>query len=197
MLNEKKRKETKMVNIADIPEIENNEEQHDEQFTISDASTADWAIEQIKQEQDRMELFEDVIKKKIEDLKNQLKEEKEKSVNSTSFLRHKLADYISNENVPSKETKTQISLKLPSGTVKVVKSKLKLVNDKANADELLEYCRESAKEFIKTEESVMWGELKKTLSIQMMGDSPVVINQDGEIVDCVKVEETLPEVVVK
>lgn len=186
-----------MVNIADIPEIENNEEQYDEQFTISDASTADWAIEQIKQEQDRMELFEDVIKKKIEDLKNQLKEEKEKSVNSTSFLRHKLADYISNENVPSKETKTQISLKLPSGTVKVVKSKLKLVNDKANADELLEYCRESAKEFIKTEESVMWGELKKTLSIQMMGDSPVVINQDGEIVDCVKVEEMLPEVVVK
>lgn len=197
MLNEKKRKETKMVNIADIPEIENNEEQYDEQFTISDASTADWAIEQIKQEQDRMELFEDVIKTKIEDLKNQLKEEKEKSVNSTSFLRHKLADYISNENVPSKETKTQISLKLPSGTVKVVKSKLKLVNDKANADELLEYCRESAKEFIKTEESVMWGEFKKTLSIQMMGDSPVVINQDGEIVDCVKVEETLPEVVVK
>ena len=99
-----------MVNIADIPEIENNEEQYDEQFTISDASTADWAIEQIKQEQDRMELFEDVIK---------------------------------------------------------------------------------------TEESVMWGELKKTLSIQMIGDSPVVINQDGEIVDCVKVEETLPEVVVK
>lgn len=197
MLNKKKRKETKMVNIADIPEIENNEEQYDEQFTISDASTADWAIEQIKQEQDRMEMFEEVIKIKIEELKNQLKEEKEKSVNSTSFLRHKLADYISNENVPSKETKTQISLKLPSGTVKVVKSKLKLVNDKANANELLEYCKENAQDFVKTEESVMWGELKKTLSIQMIGDEPVVVNQDGEIVDCVKVEKTLPEVVVK
>lgn len=172
-------------------------QQYDEQFTISDASTADWAIEQIKQEQDRMEMFEEVIKIKIEELKNQLKEEKEKSVNSTSFLRHKLADYISNENVPSKETKTQISLKLPSGTVKVVKSKLKLVNDKANANELLEYCKENAQDFVKTEESVMWGELKKTLSIQMIGDEPVVVNQDGEIVDCVKVEETLPEVVVK
>ena len=151
----------------------------------------DWAIEQVIEEQERFKLYEQAINHKIEKLKEDLLQEKEKSENRTSWLRFKLGEYIKRDDVPAKDTKTQMSLKLPSGTIKFIKSKLDYDRDD---DELLEYCKENATDFIKIKESVNWIEFKKHLEIK----NDIVINKDtGEIIDGINVIEVVPKIEIK
>ena len=102
-----------------------------------------------------------------------------------------MGEYIKRDDVPAKDTKTQMSLKLPSGTIKFIKSKLDYDRDD---DELLEYCKENATDFIKIKESVNWVEFKKHLEIK----NDIVINKDtGEIIDGINVIEVVPKIEIK
>ena len=68
--------------------------------------------------------------------------------------------------------------KLPSGTLKLKKSKVELDHDK---DKLLEYVKENKLvDFIKTSESLKWAEFKKQLDIQ---GNTIVNKETGEIIE--------------
>ena len=181
-----------MENYEDmkLEDFEEREEDKNE-FVIDSPEKADWSIEQVLDEQKRLELYEQAVNYKIEKLKDDLLKEKENSEHRTSWLRFKLGEYLKREDVPAKDTKTQLSLKLPSGTVKFVKAKMDY--DKHD-DELLEYCKENATDFIKVKESVNWAELKKHLEIK----DDMVLNKDtGEIVEGIDVVEVVPKIEVK
>lgn len=181
-----------MENYEDMT-LEDFEKQNEtkKKFIITAPEQADWAIEQVIEEQERFKLYEQAINHKIEKLKEDLLQEKEKSENRTSWLRFKLGEYIKRDDVPAKDTKTQMSLKLPSGTIKFIKSKLDYDRDD---DELLEYCKENATDFIKIKESVNWVEFKKHLEIK----NDIVINKDtGEIIDGINVIEVVPKIEIK
>lgn len=180
-----------MENYEDITldDFEESEEGKKE-FTLDTPEKVDWAIEQIIDEQKRFELYEQAINGKIEKLKCELVNEKEASGHRTSWLRFKLGEYLQRDDVPAKDTKTQLSLKMPSGTIKYIKSKSEFIKDD---DVLLKFCKENNSEFIKTKESVNWKDFKTTLNI--VGND--VFNADGVIVDGVTIEDTVPKVEVK
>jgi deoxyribodipyrimidine photolyase len=180
-----------MENYEDITldDFEESEEGKKE-FTLDTPEKVDWAIEQIIDEQKRFELYEQAINGKIEKLKCELVNEKEASGHRTSWLRFKLGEYLQRDDVPAKNTKTQLSLKMPSGTIKYIKSKSEFIKDD---DVLLKFCKENNSEFIKTKESVNWKDFKTTLNI--VGND--VFNADGVIVDGITIEDTVPKVEVK
>lgn len=180
-----------MENYEDITldDFEESEEGKKE-FTLDTPEKVDWAIEQIIDEQKRFELYEQAINGKIEKLKCELVNEKEASGHRTSWLRFKLGEYLQRDDVPAKDTKTQLSLKMPSGTVKYIKSKPEFIKDD---NILLNFIKENDSEFIKTKESVNWKDFKTTLNI--VGND--VFNADGVIVDGITIEDTVPKVEVK
>ena len=174
-----------------------------EEFTIDDASKADWAIEQIITQQMRRDYFVECAKEKIERLKEQIKQEEEKCETGVSYLSHKLADYMGREEVPTKTTKTQSSLTLPAGKVVVKFPKLDFVNkshqsaSKSKGDKaFVEEIKKIDKKYIVTTENVDWSALKKDLAINDENHS-VFLKDTGEVVEYLIAEETPQTITVK
>ena len=100
----------------------------------------------------------------------------------TAFIMAELERYF--DTVQAKETKTQRSYQLLSGKLIRKKSKVQPKRDDAS---LLVWAKEHAPEFVKSTESVLWGEIKPFLVVD--GDT-VVYSETGEIVDALTVETT-------
>ena len=150
-------------------------------FCIDNADKANWAIEKIKEERERLSLFEQVAKNKIGELEQQIIDQKEKCNQRTANLLEKLNIYL--DTVPFKKSKTQYAFELPAG--KLVR-KLSKRDFQKDDDSLLKYLSENAPEYLKNEPKPMWGEFKKCLSI--VGDQVIRIDT-GEMIDCITVVE--------
>ena len=151
----------------------------EETFKIDNDKTADWAITQIHEAEDERDRLITLAEDQIEDLKNRIEELKTKCENDTKFLKSCLAMYF--ETVPSKETKTQKTYKLLSGTLVFKKPSVKINHDD---DRLIEYL--DGTEFVETKKSLKWGEYKKVLTIS--GDD-VIDSETGEVVDACTIED--------
>lgn len=177
----------------------NDKENVKTEFVIDTPELANWALKLVKQEQERLELYEQAISMEIEMLKSKLTEERRRSENSTSWMRFKLNEYL--DIAPSKKTKTQVSLNLPYGKIIRKLPKTNFVSLTGNTElksdaKLIEWCKENKPELIKTEEKVCvdWAELKKDLSLK---DDTVFITSTGEILECITTENTPTAIVVK
>lgn len=141
----------------------------DETFKIDNDKTADWAITQIHEAENERDRLIALAEEQIKDLTDRIEELKTKCENDTKYLKSCLAMYF--ETVKSKETKTQKSYKLLSGTLVFKKPTTKIIH---NDDNLLKYLEENdGKDYIKIKKSVDWAEFKKTLTI----------SDNGEVVD--------------
>lgn len=160
--------------------IEDEEENQDE-FVIDSANKADWALEKIKEERARRDLFIQAAEQRIESLKAKIDEAKSKCDSKTSFLLIKLNDYL--DTAPAKITKTQMSLELPNG--KLIR-KLPKIDYQKNESELLKYVVNLAPEYLKIEQKVNWAEMKKDLQVV---DGMVMRKSTGEIIDCISTIE--------
>ena len=188
-------------NTEYMPETEwfDTEEEYSE-FTITDASTADWAISQIADERKRTDYFIDCAKQEIAQLNQQIKDAQEKCERATQFLSGKLGEFLENGDVPSKKTKTQIAVTLPAGKIikKLAKQEItmpdgKKVSDNKSDDNLLAAVKEIDEKYIKHKEELDWSAFKKNLTII----DGMVMTKDGEVVDCLGVTETLPSIEIK
>ena len=113
----------------------------------------------------------------IEELKAKIDEINEKYDNRNRFLKGHLQAYFM--QVPHKETKTQESYKLLSGTLVMKKAGSKIIH---NDEKLLAYLKDNdGIDYIKTKESVDWAEFKKNLTISENGE--VVDMEIGTIID--------------
>lgn len=149
-------------------------------FVINDDKKADWAITQIKDTENECERLITLAEKQIADLHDRIEELKNKCDNETKYLKSCLAQYF--ETVKAKETKTQKSYKLLSGTLVLKKPGEKIEHDD---EALLEWLEDT--EYIKIKKSVDWAEYKKKLTIQ---DNLVIDTETGEVVECCKVVPT-------
>lgn len=141
----------------------------EEIFKIRDDKAADWAITQIHEAEDERDRLINLAEEQIKDLTNRIEEIKTKCDNDTSFLRSCLAEYF--QTIKPKETKTQQTYKLISGTLVLKKPSVKIIH---NDDALLSYLKNNdGSEFIKIKESVDWTEFKKQLTI----------SDDGTVID--------------
>lgn len=191
--------EYKEYELYEQEEEKLNDQDEQECFVIDDASKANWAIKKIAEKRRERDYFVDACKHEIEQLKEKIAKAEESCDTQCSFLIGKLSQYMDREDVPSKETKTQVSLKLPSGKIVRKKVKIEICDLKGNTGlklkdnaELIEVAKSMGDEYIST--SVNWGELKKTLSVTDDGD---VINSDGEFIGCLTTHEIPPSVDVK
>ena len=177
-------------------------EEQNEEFQITDAKTADWAIGKIAEERKRRDFFVDCAKAEIEKLKQQIEDAERKCENATNFLSGKLGQFLELEEVPKKKATTQWSVQLPAG--KIVKKLAKkeyvmadggaVTSAKSNETFLAEV-REIDPAFIKTKEEVDWSALKKKLT--MDDDGGVMLKDTGEYIDSLTTKETLPSIEIK
>ena len=152
-------------------------------FIIDNDKTADWAISKIKEaemERDRLIML---ASEQIADLEEQIEEFKKKCNNDTAYLKSRLAVYL--DTVKTKETKTQRSYRLISGTLVFKKPSVKIGHDD---EKLLKYFEENGDtEYIKIKKSIDWAEFKKHLAI--MDDNTIVNTETGEIIEACTVED--------
>lgn len=181
-----------------------DEENIVEQYEIKNASEADWAIEKIIEERHRRDCFIETAKAKIDKLKAQIEKETKRCENATNFLTGKLAHYVEYSDVPTKKTKTQESLNLPSGKVIIKFPKAKIVMAKDGADvskakdnkDFVNEVEDIDAKYIKTVKSVDWAKLKKDLTIDE--ESGIITVKDtGECIDSLGVELGVKSVEIK
>jgi hypothetical protein len=159
----------------------------EENFTINNDKTADWALNTIHEAEAERDRLIALAEEQIKDLTGRIEELKEKCENETKFLRSCLQMYFN--TIESKETKTQRSYKLLAGTLVLKKPSQKITHDDGKLLEYLE--KNDGAEYIKVKKSVDWAEFKKTLTI---ANGKVVDTDLGEIIpeDVCGVEE-VPE----
>lgn len=200
-----KRKGIQMEKFEEFYESFNEDvdsENEFEQFEITDASTADWAIKKIADERKRAQYFIDCAKDEIEKLKGQIKEIEEKCENSTQFFTGCLTKYFERDEVPKKKTKTQESVTLPAG--KIVKILPKTEYIMSNGEEISKNKSDDAflneiqnidPSFIKTKAEVDWAKLKKNIVFDENGN--VMLKDTGEFIESLKTQTTLPSIEIK
>ncbi|WP_425447771.1 host-nuclease inhibitor Gam family protein [Dethiothermospora halolimnae] len=155
-------------------EFLNVEEEEKETWKVQDDLAADWVLDKIRESKAEYSRFEMIAKAKIEQIKDRLEKEKKKMKDEVGFFESKLREYF--ETVKAKETKTQKSYNLPSGKLKLKKSKATFDYKK---DKLLDMAKEQKLEdLIKVKEDFDWAEFKKQLKI----DGDKIINKEtGEV----------------
>ena len=165
-----------MENLKLSDEFLNVKEEERESWEIKDDLSADWAIEKIGETNAEYNRFEMVAKAKIQQIQEVLKKEQEKRDREVSFFESKLREYF--ETVQAKETKTQKTYKLPSGTLKMKKSSMTFKYDKKKLLEKAEQLQMN--DYIKTKKEFDWAKFKKNLVIQ---GNNIVDKESGEIID--------------
>ena len=151
-----------------------------ESFSINNDNLADWAIRKIKEEEAERDRLIEIAENQIADLNQQISQLKEHCDNKTKFLKGHLQVYFS--TVPHKETKTQETYKLLSGSLVFKKPSFKISH---NDDQLIALLDGS--EFVETKKSLRWGEYKKTLDIT--NENNVIDKTTGEIIEACSVED--------
>lgn len=151
----------------------------EETFKIKDDKTADWAITQIHEAENERDRLIALAEEQISDLKHRIEELQTKCDNETKFLRSCLEMYF--DTVTTKETKTQKTYKLLSGTLVFKKPSVKINHDD---EKLLDFL--DGTEFVETKRSLKWGEYKKLLSIS---GNDVIDTETGEIVEACSIED--------
>ena len=172
------------------------------EFEIKTAQQADWAISKIAEERARAEFFINCAKEEKARLDNQIKDAEKKLENATSFLTSKLGQFLEKEEVPKKETKTQISVTLPAGKIVkklpktefIMQSGEDITKHKSDEDFIKEI-KGIDESFIKQTEEVMWGDLKKKLAVD--DDGGVYVKDTGEYIESITTQQTLPSIEIK
>lgn len=160
-------------------------------FIIDNDNKADWAVKKINEDVLERDRIIKIAENRILELKNEIEEIEREYDRKISFLKSCLLDYF--ETVDHKETKTQESYKLLSGSLVMKKPANKIV--KEDDDTLVQYFADNdMDDFIKITKSPKWAEYKKRLEIS--GDN-VVDTETGEIVDAVSIEQVPPKFDVK
>lgn len=183
------------------PEWLDAEEEYAE-FEIKTAQQADWAISKIAEERARAEFFINCAKEEKARLDNQIKDAEKKLENATSFLTSKLGQFLEKEEVPKKETKTQISVTLPAGKIvkKLPKTEFIMqcgedVTKHKSDEDFIKEIKGIDESFIKQTEEVMWGDLKKKLAVD--DDGGVYVKDTGEYIESITTQQTLPHIEIK
>ena len=183
------------------PEWLDAEEEYAE-FEIKTAQQADWAISKIAEERERAEFFINCAKEEKARLDNQIKDAEKKLENATSFLTSKLAQFLEKEEVPKKETKTQISVTLPAGKIdkKLPKTEFVMqggedVTKHKSDEDFIKEIKGIDESFIKQTEEVMWGDLKKKLAVD--DDGGVYVKDTGEYIESITTQQTMPHIEIK
>lgn len=161
-----------------IDEFLNIDEEQKETWKVRNDVSADWCLDKIIESKVALRRIEMAANTKIAQIEHNLKKEQDRVNNEVAFFESKLREYFETVEKFTKETKTQKTYKLPSGSLKLKKVSVSFDYDKAK---LLEYAeKEEMVDLIKTTKEFKWAEFKKELAIK---DDCIINKETGEIVD--------------
>ena len=146
----------------------------DPRFTIEDDRQAEWAVGKIREKRAEAAKFKAFYEEMARKIDMQCQGE-------TDYLEGLLYDYF--ERVPSKETKTQKSYKLPTATLILRKESPKYERDEEALVRFLEENERS--DMVKVKKSPNWAEYKK--ETKLLDDGTLVDIATGEVVSGVTV----------
>ena len=154
-----------------------------EEFQITDDRSAEWAIKKIKAAEDEYVRLMELVQAERKELDMKAEELSKHLESETGYLKGLLFKYF--ETVEKKETKTQSSYKLLSGSLVLRKPSVKIV--KPDETKLVEFLEANGYEkFVQTKKSAAWGEFKKEVEIK---DGQVILDDTGEVLDWIETEE--------
>ena len=176
-----------MSEVLDIFE-ENTTEQAEaparERFEVDNDMKAEWVLSKIRRIREAQSKEQAELTRQMQFYKDQMALVDKQADNEVAWFESMLHPYFADrmEGGFTKQTKTQITYKLPTGKMTLKKQNPKYERNDA---ELLPWLKANRPDLVKVEESPNWGELKK--AVKVMGDC--VVTEDGEIVPGVKVTE--------
>lgn len=164
--------------------IEELEENND--FIIDNDEKAEWSIKKIAEDRADAERFINVCQTVICKYQEQIEQAKADLNSKTGYLTHQLRLYM--ETIKAKETKTQKTYKLPSGTLKVKYQKPEYKRDDAK---LTEFLKNNYISYVETTYKPKWADFKKATNF-ITKDGKAIIEDTGEVVEGVEVIERDP-----
>lgn len=167
--------------MSEMP-IVNEMIEEEKPWTITDDSSAEWAMEQIADANAELEKWTAFYAERLGKIEATTQ-------NTIQYFTAKLKEYF--ETVPHHQTKTQESYELPSGKLVMKAQAPEYVRDD---EKLMVWAKESGNdEFIKTKETLDWSKMKKEVSKYTMVDGKPVDPFTGEIIDGLNVIEREPK----
>lgn len=163
-------------------EYENQIYSGENRFIVDDFKKADWCLKKIKNFKKQKENIEEYVKEEIKKLQDFLEKESKKIDLDIEHFELLLKEYVDGET----EKDSSFKLKTITGSVSYGKVIKKI---KYNENKILDYLiKNNYKEYIKTEviNKIDKNKFKKSLTILEDGK---VINEFGEVVDNIEVEE--------
>ena len=158
----------------------------DMRFVIDNDVKADWALRKIAEDKQEFDRIRELADGQIEKIEEQKAASERRYNYRTAYLRSLLCQYFA--QVPHRATKTQETYQLLSGKLVLKLSRPKPVY---REDELLQYLKDNGlDDYVKTEEKAKWGEFKKLIDTS---DNKAVMKDTGEIIDCIRFEQTPEE----
>ena len=158
-------------------------------FTVTDESSAEWAMEKLEENTKARALIEEQYQRMIA-RHEAWREDALKELDESDAYFYGLLRPWAEEKLAGGKKK---SVKLPSGTVgfRAGTGTYKFGEDKVTATnaELLAFVKNDDASFIKVEESVRWGDYKKTLTVMEDGR---VVSASGQIIEGMTVTQGAP-----
>lgn len=147
----------------------------DNSFIIDTDEKAEWSIKKIAEERAESARYISVCQDAIKTYQDKIEKAKADLDRKTSYLTFQLQRYM--ETVKAKESKTQKTYKLPSGTLKI---KYQNPEYKRDDDKLIDFLKKNNyTDYIQTVSTPKWVEFKKITNIQK---DPIVDEESGELI---------------
>ena len=161
--------------------------EEDKQFVVDSDEKAEWAIKKIAEERAEAQRYISVCQDAIKTYQDKIEKAKADLDSKTGYLTHQLRLYM--DTVKAKESKTQKTYKLPSGTLKVKYQKPEYKRDDAK---LTEFLKKNYTDYVETIYKPKWADFKKATNF-ITKDGKAIIEDTGEVIEGVEVIEREPE----
>ena len=167
------------LRVLELDELEELESEEKERFEVHDLASANWVFRKLHAMALRSKEIDSVAEAEMDRIRMWQESEKKRNEWNKEFLESLVVKYFTEERAKDEKFK----LSTPWGKVSARKSSPSFVYDD---EKLLNFLKVSNRqEFIRVSESVDKSLLKKSVTVQ--GD--VVVDENGEIVDGITIEE--------
>ncbi len=160
-----------------------------ERFAVTDEASAEWCLEKIEENAKARALIEDQYKQMIARYEKWRADALAEIEGNDLYLKGLLQPWAAEKIADGKKK----SVKLPSGRVgfRAGGETWKMGTEKieATTPALLAFVKQDDESFVKVQESVRWGDYKKTLNVMEDGR---VATSDGQIIDGMTVTKSEP-----
>lgn len=160
-----------------------------ERFTVTDEASAEWCLEKMEENEKARALIDEQYKQMTARYEKWRADALAELKSSDAYLKGLLLPWVQEKVADGKKK----SVKLPSGRVgfRAGGETWKMGDEKieATTPALLAFVKQDDDSFVKVQESVRWGDYKKTLNIMEDGR---VATSDGQIIEGMTVTKGAP-----